>query len=211
MNNEETMSASIEALAVALSKAQAAIENVEKDTQGYGYKYATLASCLEAIKKPLADNGLSIIQPISQSKDGKSTLVTMLIHSSGQWIKSILNIEVAAIKNKDGRATTNELQQFGAATTYMRRYALSAMIGLAQEDTDAQEARKTKVESENKNQVSKFMNLCKENHINAKEFACHFKIDSSKQDSVKNGIENFFILKEQFLTKQRLTTNHLTN
>ena len=211
MNNEETMSASIEALAVALSKAQAAIENVEKDTQGYGYKYATLASCLEAIKKPLADNGLSIIQPISQSKDGKSTLVTMLIHSSGQWIKSILNIEVAAIKNKDGRATTNELQQFGAATTYMRRYALSAMIGLAQEDTDAQEARKTKVESENKNQVSKFMNLCKENHINAKEFACHFKIDSSKQDSVKNGIENFFILKEQFLTKQHLTTNHLTN
>ena len=211
MNNEETMSASIEALAVALSKAQAAIENVEKDTQGYGYKYATLASCLQAIKKPLADNGLSIIQPISQSKDGKSTLVTMLIHSSGQWIKSILNIEVAAIKNKDGRATTNELQQFGAATTYMRRYALSAMIGLAQEDTDAQEARKTKVESENKNQVSKFMNLCKENHINAKEFACHFKIDSSKQDSVKNGIENFFILKEQFLTKQRLTTNHLTN
>ena len=211
MNNEETMSASIEALAVALSKAQAAIENVEKDTQGYGYKYATLASCLEAIKKPLADNGLSIIQPISQSKDGKSTLVTMLIHSSGQWIKSISNIEVAEIKNKDGRATTNELQQFGAATTYMRRYALSAMIGLAQEDTDAQEARKTKVESENKNQVSKFMNLCKENHINAKEFACHFKIDSSKQDSVKNGIENFFILKEQFLTKQRLTTNHLTN
>ena len=46
------MSEKIDALAVALSKAQSLIENVSKDKQAYGYKYADLASCLQAIKIP---------------------------------------------------------------------------------------------------------------------------------------------------------------
>ena len=79
-NNDALMSNKIEALAAALSKAQAAIENVSKDKQAYGYKYADLASCLAAVKKPLADNGLSVSQLVSQDKDGKQVLVTLLIH-----------------------------------------------------------------------------------------------------------------------------------
>jgi hypothetical protein len=68
MSNDIMMSEKIDCLAIALSKAQSVIENVGKDKQGYGYKYADLASCLEAIKKPLSDNGLSIVQPISISR-----------------------------------------------------------------------------------------------------------------------------------------------
>jgi len=65
---ESLMSEKIDALAVALSKAQSLIENVSKDKQAYGYKYADLASCLQAIKKPLADNGLSISQLVTQDR-----------------------------------------------------------------------------------------------------------------------------------------------
>jgi hypothetical protein len=62
----------------------------------------------------------------------------LLIHESGQWIKSIFSIENVVTKNKQGVVTGNALQHFGAGVTYARRYALSSIIGLAQEDNDAQ-------------------------------------------------------------------------
>lgn len=82
-----TMSSSIAHLAMALSKFQSVIENVDKDKQAYGYKYADLSTCLEAIKAPLAKNGLSIIQPIQMLED-KHILETYLIHETGEWMKS---------------------------------------------------------------------------------------------------------------------------
>lgn len=208
-NNDALMSDKIENLAVALSKAQAAIENVSKDKQGYGYKYADLASCLGALKKPLADNGLSVSQLVNQDKDGKQLLVTLLIHESGQWLKSILCIESVIVKNKKGEVTGNSLQQLGAGLTYARRYALSAIVGLTQEDDDAQSVSKATVEEKvpSLTVTKEFMNLCAEHKLDAKEFAKFHNIDSKHSETVTNGIANFNLLKEQFLNAE-ITNTH---
>lgn len=122
-------------LAAALAKAQSAIKNPTKDktakvktkTGGeYEYNYADLASVLEAVKQPFADNGLSHISiPYSA---GKSLIgvVTIIMHTSGQHIEGRLTMAVA-----DERP-----QSVGSAITYARRYMLSAMVGIAAENDD---------------------------------------------------------------------------
>jgi len=195
---ESLMSEKIDALAVALSKAQSLIENVSKDKQAYGYKYADLASCLQAIKKPLADNGLSISQLVTQDRDNKQVLVTLLIHESGQWLKSVFGIENVVMKQ------CNSLQQIGAGITYARRYALSAIIGLTQEDDDGNSVPKFKKEEESKELINELITLCNSNHLNTKEFTKFHNIDSSNIETVKNGIANFQVLKEEFLQSKNV-------
>lgn len=195
---ESLMSEKIDALAVALSKAQSLIENVSKDKQAYGYKYADLASCLQAIKKPLADNGLSISQLVTQDRDNKQVLVTLLIHESGQWLKSVFGIENVVMKQ------CNSLQQIGAGITYARRYALSAIIGLTQEDDDGNSVPKFKKEEESKELINELITLCNSNCLNTKEFTKFHNIDSSNIETVKNGIANFQALKEEFLQSKNV-------
>lgn len=136
MSDQVLMSKEIDLIALALSKVQAEIESVNKDKQGYGYKYADLGSCLQAVKKPLRNNGLSISQLGTCDDTNKQMLVTLLMHESGQWLKSIFSVESVELKQ------CNSLQNLGASLTYMRRYALSAIIGLTQEDDDAQSLTK---------------------------------------------------------------------
>ena len=201
--NNNLMSEKIDSLALALSKAQSAIENVSKDKQAYGYKYADLASCLAAIKKPLGDNGLSISQLVSQEGD-KHTLITILLHESGQWLKSVFSIENVVMKQ------CNSLQQLGAGLTYARRYALSAIVGLTQEDDDAQSLAKERQKEELKEQITQaasfsrqFMALCHESGLEVKEFAKFAGVNSSDYASIKSAIENFESLKESFLEVSR--------
>lgn len=122
----------INELAAALSKAQASITGALKDSANpfFKSKYADLASCWDACRKQLTDNGLSVIQTTDIVAD---TVVvrTTLAHSSGQWISGIL-----PVKAKDDGP-----QAQGSGITYARRYALAAMVGLAQIDDDAEAAQ----------------------------------------------------------------------
>jgi len=192
------MSENIESLASALSKAQLAIENVSKDKQAYGYKYADLASCLQAVKKPLSDNGLSVSQLVTSDAD-KQVLVTLLMHESGQWLKSKFCIENVVMKQ------CNSLQQIGAGLTYARRYALSAIVGLTQEDDDATSVPKFKKEDEGKEKINELIVLCNNHQLNTKEFTRFHNIDSGNIDTVKNGIINFESLKKQFTEAKDVT------
>jgi hypothetical protein len=128
MNQSE----SIADLAAALSKAQASITGALKDSANpfFKSKYADLASCWDACRKPLTDNGLAVIQTI-EAGEGRAVLVTTLAHSGGEWIKSY-----CPILTKD-----DSPQALGSAITYARRYALAAMVGLAQIDDDAEAAQ----------------------------------------------------------------------
>lgn len=190
MTTNLMMSDQLNELAEALSKAQFAIQNVSKDKQAFGYKYADLASCLDAIKKPLADNFLSISQIFSYDEGRKPILITMLLHKSGQWLKSFFPIEPVAVKG------SNDLQQLGAGISYVRRYALAAIIGLSQEDNDA---RKIKEVTEVKDEpIAKLLNLCKENRVDAKKFAAFHGVVSSDPLTVKNAVDNFELLKNTF-------------
>ena len=125
-------SETIGALAAALSKAQADITGALKDSQNpfFKSKYADLASCWDACRKQLAANGLSVIQT-TQMTDQGLMLVTTLAHSSGEWIAGEM-----PVLTKDASP-----QGQGSGITYARRYALAAIVGLAQIDDDAEAAQ----------------------------------------------------------------------
>jgi hypothetical protein len=126
-------SESIGNLAGALAKAQGAIKTVQKSAEGYGYNYADLASVIEAIRQPLSENEVSYTQGHYITKvDGKVYVGTnsMLMHSSGEWIKSTLELPLPQMKQ------LQPAQLVGVVATYARRYLLQAQVGLAAEDTD---------------------------------------------------------------------------
>lgn len=125
---------SIAALAAALSKAQAQIEGAIKDSTNphFRSKYADLSSVVDAIRKPLADNGLAYVQTIHQA-DSAASVATLILHSSGEWI----DCGAIAVPVSKGDA-----QGYGSALTYARRYSLSAAFGVAPEDDDGNAAAK---------------------------------------------------------------------
>ena len=122
----------IGALAAALSKAQGAITGALKDSSNpfFKSKYADLASCWDACRTQLSENGLAVIQAIDIIGD-KPVLITTLAHSSGEWIKSITPV----------LCRDDSPQAQGSGITYARRYALAAIVGLAQIDDDAEAAQ----------------------------------------------------------------------
>lgn len=121
-------SPTIAELTKALSKAQGQFDHAKKDVKNefFKSKYADLASVIDAAKKPLADNGLAVIQTTEFSDDGKVHLLTLLSHVSGEWIQGRYPIN----------PTKQDPQGFGSAMTYARRYAFSAITGIAAEDDD---------------------------------------------------------------------------
>lgn len=135
----------LDQLAAALAAAQGAIENpprnkdvtVKSDKGSYTFSYATLDGIRDLIRRPLADNGLSVLQML-RNGDGKYRLVTRILHASGQWIESEMPILVESAKP----------QAFGSALTYARRYSLCAMLAIvADEDDDANAAEGNHIES----------------------------------------------------------------
>mgnify|MGYP001600513282 FL=1 len=114
-------------LAAALSKAQADIKSATKDRSNdfYGSKYATLDAVMEACRTPLASNGLAVVQGATATGE-TVTVTTMLIHTSGQWIKESLSLVP-----RDASP-----QAAGSALTYARRYGLGALVGVTAEDDD---------------------------------------------------------------------------
>ena len=131
-------SPSIASLAAALAKAQAELVNPEKsltatirsDERGRAdqtFRYASLSSGLDIVRKTLGQHEIATVQTtaIDQSA-GTVNLTTVLAHASGEWIAS--DWPVCAV------ADTATPRRMGAALTYARRYALFTLVGIAGED-----------------------------------------------------------------------------
>lgn len=118
-------------IATALSKLQGEVLNATKDKQGYNYSYADLAQVLDIARPLMAKNGLSLTQMPTSLSDGKIGLTSMLLHTSGQHIQSFFELPI------ESAAKMSTAQACGSVITYMRRYALAAIIGIAQTDEDA--------------------------------------------------------------------------
>ena len=134
MNKSE----SIAELAAALAKAQGAMSPAKMDSTNpfLKNKYADLGSVIQAARKPLADNGLSFTQSPAVT-DGAVTVTTLLMHASGQWIESAITLPL------DGGKGLSLAQSMGAIITYLRRYSLSAILGIyADEDNDGNQPAK---------------------------------------------------------------------
>lgn len=132
-------SESVAALVEALAAAQAEYVTVPKNKMAkvrtkaggeYTYAYADLADILAMALPRLSKHGIAFSQP-HILVDGKLRVVTHLLHKSGEWMQSD-GIEIS----EDG-----DPQQFGAESTYFRRYDGASLLGIApDEDTDAQQA-----------------------------------------------------------------------
>ena len=122
----------INELAMALSKAQANFGAIKKTGSNPMFKsqYSTFDDVLAVVRQPLADNGLAFTQMLD-TVEGAHTMTTYLMHTSGQWMSATVSVIPMA-----GNKGTNEVQVFGSALTYMKRYALAAMLGVAGDEDD---------------------------------------------------------------------------
>jgi len=121
-------SESIKELATALNKVQSTIQAAKKGSENpyFKSKYADLLAVWDACREPLTENGLSVVQVADTDEQGRGYLETLLIHTSGEWIKGRLPL----------MSLKADPQSQGSAITYARRYSLSAIVGLCTEEDD---------------------------------------------------------------------------
>lgn len=119
-------------LIAALHKVQGEIEGVGRDSTNSHFKkkYATLEAVISAAKPSLQAHGIAFVQAPGRVLDGSIELTTMLLHTSGQWMRSTLHIPLAK----------TDPQGTGSAITYGCRYSLMAMLGLPPVDDDGEAA-----------------------------------------------------------------------
>jgi hypothetical protein len=128
-------------IATALVKAQKAFGPALKTATNPHFKsrYADLAACVEAVMDGLNNNGIALVQQLTESETGV-IVETVFIHESGEML-NCGKLHVPAVKH--------DPQGYGSALTYARRYSLMAACGIAPEDDDGNAAsRKVEKKSE---------------------------------------------------------------
>lgn len=141
MNKSE----SIKNIAIAMNKAQGEMQKAHKKSENpyFNSNYANLSEVLTCVKEAFTANGLSFTQ-MPSFDNGIAYVETMIMHISGEWMSSIAGSPLSK-QNPQG---------IGDATTYLRRYSLAAVAGLAQEDDDgnsnSSNEAKNKVDDDNK-------------------------------------------------------------
>lgn len=108
----------------ALALVQSEMPTITFDATNPHFKnrYATLAHILATVRPVLVKNGLAMTQLVT----AEGALATVLLHKSGQWIRS----DVPIIVDKGGP------QAFGSAMSYARRYGVCGILAVAAEDDD---------------------------------------------------------------------------
>ena len=113
----------------AIAEFQQAVPVIHKGVEGYGYSYADLPAIFEVINPLLKEHGLGFTQGIN----GTALKTTIFHIESGEYLESTMDIPQGVTLSK-----MNQFQVLGSAITYLRRYALSAMLGLVTDkDIDA--------------------------------------------------------------------------
>lgn len=139
-------------IAKALTAAWGSIETPKHNTNvtvktksgsTYEFSYTDLDGIYEAIKEVYRENKIAVLQDAKTTFGEPGMLVsveTMLLHESGEWVKSESLKAIAA----------QSMQDLGGQITYMKRYSLSAMLGIATEkDDDANGVSGNQVEYKN--------------------------------------------------------------
>lgn len=128
-HNAEQMSA----LYAALAAAQAEYAPLPKNRKvtiktkaggSYEFRYADLEAVFSSTRPALTKHGVSFVQTI-QPSNGRSSLVTMLAHKEGGTLASTIEFNMP---------TGGDIKDFGAHITYLRRYAATALLGVAADD-----------------------------------------------------------------------------
>lgn len=165
-------------LASALAAAQMKMGKALKSANNphFKSKYADLASVVDACMPALNECGIAVIQPTTDDDSGRY-VETILIHGeSGEMLKC----RVPLIVSK------NDMQGYGSAVTYARRYGLMSMAGIAPEDDDGNAAAKAaptkaEVRTITPDQFVKLRDKMEESSADETQFLAHYKASSLQQ------------------------------
>jgi len=107
----------------AMSKFQTSIPEIRKTKQGHNGKYADIDDIAQAIKPVIEEVGLSY--RFSQIQNESYITVTCVVtHVSGHQVEA--DMTAAA----DGSGGKNDIQAIASTVTYLRRYTLTAALGI---------------------------------------------------------------------------------
>lgn len=113
-------------LSQALVKFHANLKPIKKDAQNPFFKsdYLTLSGILDAVRQPLASNGLAVVQTM-RVNEASTLLVTKLLHESGEELVSEMIMPIL-----------QDPQKMGSLITYYKRYQLQALLLISTSDED---------------------------------------------------------------------------
>ena len=163
MNSSE----SIKELATALAIVQGQLTFAKKDSKNPFFKsnYADLESVWDACRSLLSDNGLAVMQFPGEYMDGNMALNTIITHKSGEWMSQEMSVPVSK----------PDAQGAGSALTYMRRYALAAVVGVVQADDDGNSASQKIIESATAQQIASINALIEQSGADEAKLFAYFK------------------------------------
>ena len=176
----------MKSIATALAAAQINMGKALKQANNphFRSKYADLGSVMDACLPALNERGIAVIQPTGENELGRF-VETILIHGeSGEQ----LSCRVPLIVGK------NDMQGYGSAVTYARRYGLMAMAGIAAEDDDGNAAAKAapKQEAPKKISAEQFQainDLIFDTETDEAKFCAYYKVEELHDMNAKQATE----------------------
>lgn len=181
---------SIKELATALSIVQGQLTFAKKDSKNPFFKsnYADLESVWDACRDLLSSNGLAIMQFPGEYMDGNMSLNTIITHKSGEWISQEMSVPVSK----------PDAQGAGSALTYMRRYALAAVVGVVQADDDGNSASKVEKPTPiTPQQIASIASLIEQTGSDEDKLLAYFKKPSVSLLDRNQGIQAISMLEKK--------------
>jgi len=184
----------MKSIAAALAKAQANMGKALKQANNpqFKRKYADLSSVMDACLPSLNEAGIAVIQPTGENEHGRY-VETILIHGeSGESLACSVPLIVAK----------NDMQGYGSAVTYGRRYGLMAMAGIAPEDDDGNAAGKAapKVQPPapiSEQQFQEMKDLIFDTETDETKFCAYWNVDDLTQMNAKQAADAIAMLKKK--------------
>lgn len=184
----------MKSIATALASAQINMGKALKQANNphFRSKYADLGSVMDACLPALNERGIAVIQPTGEDDTGRFVETIMIHGESGEQ----LSCRVPLIVSK------NDMQGYGSAVTYARRYGLMAMAGIAPEDDDGNAAAKAAPKQEppkpiSADQFQEMNDLIFDTETDEVKFCAYWKVDELTQMNAKQAADAIAMLKKK--------------
>jgi hypothetical protein len=195
----------MKSIATALAAAQINMGKALKQTSNphFRSKYADLGSVMDACLPALNAHGIAVIQPTGEDEIGRF-VETRLIHGeSGEQ----LSCRVPLIVSK------NDMQGYGSAVTYARRYGLMAMAGIAPEDDDGNAAAKAAPKQElpqpiTADQFQEMNDLIFDTETDEAKFCAYWQVEDLHDMTLKQGKDAIAMLTKKKLKLAETGAGH---
>lgn len=159
------------AAALAVAQAQMGKAIKQSDNPHFRSKYADLGAVMDACMPALNANGIAVVQPPYDDETGRYVKTVLYHDASGESLECRVPLIVAK----------NDMQGYGSAVTYARRYGLMAMAGIAPEDDDGNAAAKNPPRSVSAEQFTTLRDLIEDAGADTGKFLKAFGAVSLEQ------------------------------